>query len=219
MQSLLKTSVSVALLALFCAAPAVAADLGKGGRSSSDEPENAGLISWSGLYIGAQGGYLKTVVGDEDGAGGLAASGFVGGGRIGYDIARGRGLFGIFGEYNFSGASLELGGVTVAEKEDEWTVGARLGYIAAPRTLVYVLGGYTQADFSTPLFGGQSITLDGATLGGGVEIAMASNLTFGVEAKHTIYIDSQIDDYGISADDTAVLGVLRLKLNSGLFGN
>ena len=44
---------------------------------------------------------------------------------------------------------LGAAGVTLSsEMGDTWSVGARLGYLINPRTLVYAMGGYSEAEFS-----------------------------------------------------------------------
>lgn len=213
------TSTSALVLALFLGGNAYAADAYHR-DSIKDSPDvaieaPAGTVNWSGCYIGAQAGLSDAVIGDENGSGGLSVNGFLGGGRVGCDVARGRLLFGAYGEYNWSNASLELGGNTYLQKDNEWTAAIRAGVIAAPRTLVYVLGGYTQADFSS---GSDSETFDGWTAGGGIELALASNLTAGLEATHTWYDGNETFGDGVSFDDTRIMGVLRFKLNSDIPG-
>ena len=217
MTSLWKSSASATVLALFLSSSAYAAD--PYNRGLKDGPDVAAeapseMVNWSGCYVGAQAGWSDAVLGDENGSGGLATNGFIGGGRIGCDVARGRLLIGGYGEYNWSNAALEIGSSTLLEKDNEWTAGIRVGVIAAPRTLVYGLAGYTQADFSDGY--GNSETFDGWTAGGGIELAIASNVTAGIEATHTWYDESETFGDGISFDDTRIMGVLRIKLTSGL---
>src|SRR5688572_21979167 len=103
---------------LLSAAPANAADVY--GGSTKDGPDvtgyPSGVYNWSGFYVGAQAGGSFSIIGDEDGQGGISADGIFGGGRVGYDIARGRFLFGVFADYNWSGAELEIGGISLLEK-------------------------------------------------------------------------------------------------------
>lgn len=175
---------------------------------------------------------------------GLNSHGFFGGGRLGYDHARGRLLFGVFADYNFTNmetdASIAGVGNFGLEKDDEWTIGGRVGYIVAPRTLAYILAGYTQTEYNVtgldnaliaPQFtstrGGAEF--DGVTVGGGVEFAMTSNIFLGVEYQHTFYgEETLIDLYDANSnrglrvlddlDEDKVMATLKIKLNSGLFG-
>lgn len=194
-----------------------------------------------------QSGDYVTVNGDSRELGsidGLNSHGFIGGGRIGYDYARGRLLFGVFADYNFTNmetdATISGIGSFGLEKDNEWTVGGRLGYIVAPRTLAYVLVGYTQTEYDVtgldnaliaPLFTSShgGATFDGITVGGGIEFAMTGNIFLGLEYQHTFYgEETLIDLYNADRnqglrviddlDEDKVMLTLKAKLNGGLFG-
>jgi outer membrane immunogenic protein len=168
---------------------------------------------------------------------GLNSSGIVGDGRIGFDLARGRLLGGVFASYGFSNmettASVAGLGNAWIEKGDEWSVGARIGYIVAPRTLAYILAAYTQTEYEFGIAGGGSsaskdVTFDGVTVGGGVEFAVANNIFLGLEGTHTFYGEETLLDSGGSAvggfgtrlndelSETKIMGTLKFKLNNGL---
>jgi outer membrane immunogenic protein len=259
MNSYLKSSVSAAALSLFLAAPAFAADVYNGGLKdspSADVFEAPTVVNWTGIYIGGQIGVInsnhdtalsvydpKTSL-DIATLDGINASGLLGGGRVGFDIARGRFLFGVFGEYNFSNASADasiLAGGTIAkplydtaeiEKDNDWSVGARAGLIVAPRTLAYVMAAYTQADYNVSAHDtkGKSVydkdvTFDGVSVGGGVEFAVSNNIFLGMEYAHTFYGEENLFDNGKagsgirisdSLDEDRVMATLKLKLNTGL---
>ena len=219
-----QTILAALAAALMSSGSAYAADVfGKGSTKDDDVFSAPALVNWTGVYVGAQVGGSFAIIGDKEGQGGISVDGIVGGGRVGFDLARGRFLFGVFGEYNWSGAALELGGATLLEKNNEWTAGARAGVIVAPRTLVYAIGGYTQAEFGSPAQGGATETADGWTAGGGVEFIAAGNLSLALEATHTWYDADDLFGEGaddeISLDDTRIMAVARYKLNSSLFGN
>lgn len=170
---------------------------------------------------------------------GLNSSGFIGGGRVGYDHAVGRFLVGLYGEYNFSSmeTTANIAGVGSFDitKEDEWSVGGRVGYIVAPRTLAYILAAYTQTEYSVGGLDNPAVsatfdkrsggsTFDGITVGGGVEFALAANVFLGLEYQHTFYGEEKLLDLyntaanvGISAnddlDEDKVMGTLKIKLN------
>jgi opacity protein-like surface antigen len=148
---------------------------------------------------------------------GVNSHGLVGDGRIGFDIARGRFLFGVYGAYGFSNMDTEINDMigisnrdrsldlTSIEKGDEWSIGARAGLLVDPRTLAYILAAYTQTDYT---FSGnvtdadgtrgfsRDTTFDGVTVGGGVEFAVTSNLFLGIEGTHTFYGKETVLDTG-----------------------
>jgi opacity protein-like surface antigen len=153
---------------------------------------------------------------------GVNSAGLVGDGRVGFDFARGRFLFGVFGSYGFSNMEANASGsgtgdisnpdvsleLTNIEKTEEWSVGARAGLIVAPRTLAYILAAYTQAsyDFNGNLTDAagtrgfsRETTFDGVTVGGGVEFALTQNIFLGIEGTHTFYGKETVLDTGSSA--------------------
>jgi outer membrane immunogenic protein len=182
--------------------------------------------SWSGAYIGLHGGYemskhdlgatvdyvpgVNSVV---QGTGGLPATagnmangslngvnadGYFGGINGGYDWQRGSIVFGVRGDYSWSGAksetSLALGGDTVATaditKNDEWRAGARVGYLMSPNVLGYVHGGYQQSNltYHLDIAGGdpwqKNVTADGAYAGIGAEWKITPNVYVFSEYSH-----------------------------------
>jgi len=97
-----------------------------------------------------------------DGIGGEGVFGTI---QAGYDWhVKPRVVFGLFGDFDFSAISTEfdfdagingnnfLSGSADLDMNWMWTLGARLGFLATPDTLVYLLAGYTQADFDDPSF-------------------------------------------------------------------
>ena len=96
---------------------------------------------------------------------GIGGEGIFGTLQAGYDWhVKPRVVFGLFGDFDFSAISTEfdfdagmngnnfLSGSGELDMNWMWTLGARLGYLATPDTLVYLLAGYTQADFDDPTF-------------------------------------------------------------------
>lgn len=168
---------------------------------------------------------------------GVNSAGLVGDGRIGFDVQRGRFVFGVFGAYGFNdmeadgkGALSGLGDFSL-EKGQEWSAGARAGILVNPRTLAYIMAAYTQTDYDLTIHGeggsSHETTFDGVTVGGGVEFAVTNNVFLGIEGSHTFYGKETIfDEYdaerneGTRLDDklgeTKVMGTLKIKLNSGL---
>jgi opacity protein-like surface antigen len=188
--------------------------------SFKDDLAGVSVQNWSGVYIAGQGGFGTTTVGLEDNQGGISADGGIVGLRAGVDVARGSFLIGAYAEYNWSDEALEFGPVTVIQQEDDWAAMVRIGYIHG-RTLFYVAGGYTEVTYSSPAFGGAEATLSGWKGAGGIEHAIAPNLTLALEAS---YADLDPDDaFAGAADlvdigDARITGRLTYKINSYTFG-
>ncbi|NPU12932.1 MULTISPECIES: outer membrane protein [Bradyrhizobium] len=130
---------TVALAAL--AAPAAAADLAAR-PTYTKAPVLAPVMTWTGFYIGAMGGYANE---DADFA---AMKGGFAGGTIGYNWQQGAVVFGLEADAAWAdiSASATALGVTANSKIRDWgTVRGRLGYAFGP-TLLYVTGGYAWAD-------------------------------------------------------------------------
>jgi outer membrane immunogenic protein len=128
--------------------------------------------NWTGCYLAGGGGYGMfnqdiRQDGFKDTIGGRGWFGTVGGGcdlQVG-----GSWVFGVFGDYDFSGlkGDLILPGSAFTGRDKErsaWAVGGRLGYTLTPTILTYINAGYTQARFgNVNLFDGADPT--GLSLG------------------------------------------------------
>jgi outer membrane immunogenic protein len=97
---------------------------------------------------------------------------------------------GLFGDY-------ALGKIegTFDEADDnftidkQWAVGARLGLIVAPSTLLYTSAGYTRADIEVSGLFSIEETLDGYFVRLGVEQAINRNLSLKVDYRFSDYED------------------------------
>lgn len=169
------------------------------GRASANE-HNLAPTTWAGFYAGVQAGYQWNAADFRDPvppySGTYDADGIVVGGLAGYNFQRGMVVFGIQGEFEYADGSGD--GITqsfdvMGRGEINWqgAVLARVG-IAADKTLVYVLGGVTFADFDfnytccaagwiDPL----SDTLAGWTLGAGFELDLGDNWSTRLEGRYT----------------------------------
>lgn len=171
---------------------------------------------------------------------GLNSSGFIGGGQIGVDKQMGRFVVGVFGSYDFSNmeTTLDLMNNTAQfslEKEYEWDAGIRAGVLVNSSTLVYALAAYTETEYSLNGPGvSEAEGLDdekkfsGVKVGAGIEYAATNNIFLGLEGTHTFYgeenwFDADVGGEGLRVDseldETKVMGTLKIKLNSGVFGN
>jgi outer membrane immunogenic protein len=146
-------------------------------------------FSWSGFYIGVNGGggwgssWSDLTSDHTHTSGGLA------GGTIGYNAQFGSFVLGLEGDMdwsNVSGTSNSVGcpGCSV---QDNWlgTFRGRAGY-AFGRFLPYVTGGLAVGDVnaSAPGFAGMDSTQTGWTAGAGVEYAVTNNWSAKVEYLH-----------------------------------
>ncbi len=98
---------------------------------------------------------------DHAGSYGAGTSGFAYGGAIGYDAQVSSAVIGA--EAEITGSTTEEDGVSAGR---DLYVGARLGYVVAPSTLIYAKGGYTNARVSIDDDGEN---FDGYRVGGGIE--------------------------------------------------
>lgn len=154
----------------------------------------AGVYDWNGFYIGANTGYAWTDA-DTDDAGITSSPGLDGwalGGYTGYNYQMGSWVMGLEGDvkYDWNSDNFDLGGIPM-ELETNWggSLRARVGY-AIDRTLIYGTGGYafTNAEIRDRDTGeSDNKTLNGWTVGAGVEQAFTDNLIGRVEYRYTDY--------------------------------
>jgi outer membrane immunogenic protein len=172
--------VLVSLAAL--TASAAAADLSRPApQPYYKAPVMAPAYSWTGFYVGVNGGggFGRSA---WDTTGGFNTSGGLVVGTLGYNYQFGQAVAGIEGDIdwaNINGTTTN-GCVAGCKTSDNWlsTVRGRLGY-AADRFMPYITGGLALGDIkaTTPGFVGADNTQAGWTLGAGLEFALAQNWT------------------------------------------
>jgi outer membrane immunogenic protein len=167
------------LIAVAVASPSLASDLP---RPAYKAPLYTAPFSWSGFYVGINGGYgwgtsnwSSTAT-----AGSVKPKGALAGGTIGYNLQTGAYVWGVEGDFDASwmkGTDSAGTGVCAGigcETKSTWfaTGRARLGY-AWDRWLPFITGGAAFGDIKmTPRTGAsETKTKVGWTLGGGVEYA------------------------------------------------
>jgi len=155
-------------------------------------------FSWTGIYVGANGGYgfaagTLTAAGVTGPASSL--SGFAGGGQIGGNYQFGFGVIGLEADFDATSQNVSYSGfgATVTEKIPwEGSVRARIG-AAYDRLLVYVTAGAGYGEFTAvadvPGFGsaGASKSSSALVAGAGVEVAITAALSARLEY---LYLDS-----------------------------
>jgi outer membrane immunogenic protein len=193
-RNVLVTTVS---FVVFGTASVNAADIYTPGPAGGLKDEYVPGVNWTGFYLGAGGGGgatsqdLKAIFSSTTGKGGSAfaeADGLGGMGgfgtvQVGYDRQLlPRWVAGVFFDYDFDSidSSFKVGATGLGTLKfpfnltDQWTVGGRVGYLVNPYTLVYGLGGYTEAHFDLPT-GTHNNTFSGFSAGAGIETNLMGN--------------------------------------------
>ncbi len=185
----------VAAALMLSAGQAAADGLPSRGAVRGPDGPVVGTWNWTGFYIGAGigGGVLEIetdAIGDGDG------DGILGTVVIGYDRQFGPGLVaGVFADFDFSDISARVGGADV-DQTYSWSVGARLGGLITPKTLLYATGGYTQAELEGNLDG----TADGYFVGAGLEHMLRENWTLKLEYRYS-ELQADVVIGGVAAGD------------------
>ena len=196
MRTILLTAASV--MAFATAAPAFAQD----GPPPSDGPSfdgpRAGIILG---YDRLQPGQVANSNIDDSNS----ADGLLYGGDIGYDMSRGRWVFGVEGEVtgstskvtNNPSAAGALGYGRVKAGRDLYA-GARIGYKVAPSTLLYAKGGYTNHRLDLVASNGTTQTgrhfnLDGWRAGAGLEQEIGRNTYAKIEYRYSNYGNARFE--------------------------
>jgi len=148
--------------------------------------------------------------------------GVVYGGAIGYDYQIGRAVVGVEGEITGASTKDNATGVLVAgdslrvKADRDLYVGGRIGFVAAPRTLIYAKAGYTNAGFDTRYVAGGATPInihdkdkvDGWRLGAGAEYQINSRFYLKGEYRYSNYSS---DDNGIDAKRHQVVGGVGVR--------
>ena len=167
------------LLAAAVASPSLAADLP---RPAYKAPLYVAPFSWTGFYVGINGGYGFgksdwSPTGGGVGTGDFDIKGGLVGGTIGYNLQTGSWVWGLEGDFDASwikGSDTTVCGTPGCETSNSWlaTARARVGY-SWDRWLPYITGGAAFGDIKMdPGFGTtESKTKIGWTAGAGIEYA------------------------------------------------
>lgn len=157
-------------------------------------------FSWTGIYVGAGiGGGAAIHEPSTDFFGGpisfdsLAAQGFLMTAVAGYDYRVNRNVVaGVFFDFDLSNMSTSSDIPILFSSGDHrhsWALGARVGYLLNPATLLYVAAGYTRAVFDFGTLGGLDhigdVDLEGYFVGVGLEAQLAGNWSLRGEYRFT----------------------------------
>ncbi len=178
------------------------------------------VSEWTGFYVGAYfGGGAATgrltsslTPGSFDGIGG---EGIHGGFMAGYNYRMaGPWVIGLQGEFGLTDISSDLNaGIVTAKAGPTYTVSAsgRLGWLAGPDTMLYMLAGYTHARYKLKI---TTISFkegyDGFHVGAGMETRLSEHLSARVEYRFTQY----------GKEDWGTGGIVRIEPSShkGMIG-
>ena len=182
------------------AGAATAADIYNKGGSYKDGPsEYLPAITWTGFYVGINGGAAFT---DEDTSDNDDTV-FVGGFHAGYNWQKhGAWVFGIEGDVNFAD-----------DVEYIATIRGRLGY-AMGSTLLYGTGGAAFLGVDNEF--SDDDTLEGWVAGAGLEHKIRQNVSVGVEGLYYNYGDAE--DFGGADDEDLDTWTVRARLTYHLGG-
>ncbi len=184
---------AVAASALVISTQVNAADIYSG--SLKDAPLYAPATSWTGFHVGlGVGGEAldhKLTLDGLGSADGISSTGVIGTVEVGYDRQFGAFVAGVYFNYDFGdnvASTLNARGIDASVNQtDSFSVGGRVGYLVNPSTLAYFLAGYTQnrleLEGNTAISWNESI--DGWTVGGGLETKLAQNWTVKAEYRYT----------------------------------
>jgi outer membrane immunogenic protein len=207
-------------LPLLAAIPVSAADLPR--RNFAPPPVAAyspvSAFSWTGFYVGVNGGYSWASLGSVGNATFDRPSGFTLGGTAGYNQQFGSFVLGVEGDFNWSNIdssrrqTINIGApatpnAVVYASDVNWagTLRVRAGY-AVDRVLLYATGGYAGAlldlaytNVTTPSGASQSKWAHGYVLGVGLEYAFTRNLSGKAEYLYTALADTGAFSGGVYA--------------------
>jgi outer membrane immunogenic protein len=193
MRKAIGASVALGLLST----SALAADLGPWGPPGSIKdaplPDFIPAFSWTGIYLGVQGGYGWTDTNFNNVAfePSWQEEGWFGGGYVGFNWQLNSLVVGVEGDWNaadINGSTTDLGRKFSSDIDSFASVRGRIG-LAADRFLFFVTGGWAWTDIShtQELLGvsfTEDTTLDGWTAGAGLEYAFTDRFIGRIEYRH-----------------------------------
>jgi outer membrane immunogenic protein len=145
--------------------------------------------TWSGFYVGINGGYGFGNSDWDVPAVNTGPKGFLVGGTVGYNLQTGAWVWGIEGDFDYSAMKgTEPCAGPDCETRLSWlaTARGRIGYGGWGSLLPYITGGAAFGNVKATRFGDASETRIGWTVGGGLEYALFSN--WSVKAEY-LYVD------------------------------
>jgi outer membrane immunogenic protein len=155
----------------------------------------APAFSWTGLYLGLQGGYgwgHESYADNIFGPVSHSPQGGIFGGVLGYRYQIGQFVLGVEGTGSWADIkdTVSAGGFSETLKARSlYTATGQIGWAVLPQTLLYAKGGWAGAsihnDLTAPgLIASNSQSPSGWTVGAGIDYAVTQNVVFGIEYDH-----------------------------------
>jgi outer membrane immunogenic protein len=168
---------------------------------------------FEGFHVEGLAGYDVTQAGssvDDDASidNDQSIDGFLYGVGAGYDVKMGNFVVGPEAEVTWSTAKTTFNngdfegfGIGNVKTNRDLYLGARVGYVISPRTMVYAKGGYTNAKFDVRNGDGTVVTnddidADGWRIGAGIEQAVSNNVFAKLEYRYSNYEKGELDYTG-----------------------
>jgi outer membrane immunogenic protein len=180
-------------------------------------------FGWSGFYIGLNGGYGWGNASFSDpiiGSFGDKATGWLGGGTIGYNYQIGSWVFGLEGDVDYSAikaSDTTVCGTAGCQVRNDWlgTARGRIGYAGWGNWLPYITGGAAYGDikFTNPVGASETQNKLGWTLGAGVEYAFMG--AWSIKAEY-LYVD--LGSMTCSPATCGPSSTVKMPLNIGRLG-
>ncbi|HUD30732.1 MAG TPA: outer membrane protein [Novosphingobium sp.] len=168
---------------------------------------------FSGFHVEALAGYDVSKAGssiddDVNEDNDQSIDGFAYGVGAGYDFRFNNFVVGPEAEVTWSTAKTKFDdgdfegfGIGNVKTNRDLYVGARVGYVVTPKTMIYAKGGYTNAKFDVRNASGtvttnRDIDADGWRIGAGVEQAISNNVFAKLEYRYSNYEKGELDYTG-----------------------
>jgi outer membrane immunogenic protein len=172
--------------------------------------------NWTGFYLGVNGGYGWGKSNWDSPIVSVKPKGWMAGGTVGFNYQVGAFVWGLEGDFDWADVSGGTAcGAFSCDTKNTWlaTARGRLGY-ALDRWLPYITGGgafgRVRASSTNPAVTGASDTLNGWTVGGGLEYAFLGNWSAKIEY---LYVDLSGFNCGIACSPGVVNNNVTFKEN------
>jgi outer membrane immunogenic protein len=202
MEYIMKYLATLMLIGVACTAtPALAQ-----GNSTFTGPRVEGIIGYD---ISRAGSTIDNDTANNDDE---SIDGLLYGVGAGFDIAVGGAVVGVEGEWTKGTAKTDFNrpdpnnfGLGRVSTGRDLYLGARVGFLASPKTLIYAKGGYTNARYNVLATDGvtdlrEDFNTDGWRVGAGAEMALSEHTFAKLEYRYSKYSQAEIDFEGTVAD-------------------